>query len=198
MLYVEGLSLRAFSFVEINLLNTLRLLYTMGPSCKKRKVDGECRVFKKSWTDEYFFVERKGIPTCLICCSTVSVFKEYNLKRHFETNHAFYNKMSPEVKSIEVKKKLSATAKQTAMFTKRSNEAEAATEASFEVAFRVAKSLKPFTDGEFVKDCMMAVVSKICPEKKDAFNSVSLSSTTITRRVEVILICEKNQPTYIF
>ena len=44
--------------------------------------------------------------------------------------------------------------------------------------------MKPFTDGDFVKDCLMAVVEVICPEKKKLFSNVSLSARTITRRIE--------------
>ena len=31
---------------------------------------------------------------------------------------------------------------------------------------------------------MNAVVEKVCPEKKDVFNTVSLSASTITRRIK--------------
>ena len=31
---------------------------------------------------------RKGKPVCLVCGEHVAVFKEYNLKRHYETKHA--------------------------------------------------------------------------------------------------------------
>lgn len=34
-----------------------------------------------------FFIENKGKPLCLICRESVSVFKEYNLKRHYDTQH---------------------------------------------------------------------------------------------------------------
>ena len=34
-----------------------------------------------------FFVERYGKLQCLICLATVAVFKEANIKRHWETNH---------------------------------------------------------------------------------------------------------------
>ena len=44
----------------------------------------------------------------------------------------------------------------------------------------------PFTDGEFVKKCMNAVVEEVCPEKKDVLNTVDLSASTITRRIEEI------------
>ena len=44
--------------------------------------------------------------------------------------------------------------------------------------------MKSFTDGDFVKDCLMAVVEVICPGKKKLFSNVSLSATTVTRRIE--------------
>ena len=57
-------------------------------SAKKRKVDAECRTFKQIWTTNFFFTEVKGKPLCLVCGEHVVVFKEYNLKRHYETKHA--------------------------------------------------------------------------------------------------------------
>lgn len=33
---------------------------------------------------------------------------------------------------------------------------------------------------------MNAVTEEVCPEKKDVFNAVSLSASTITRRIEEI------------
>ena len=56
--------------------------------------------------------------------------------------------------------------------------------ASFHVAQLIASGGKPFTDGEFVKKCLNVVVEEVCLEKKDVFNAVSLSASTVTRRVE--------------
>lgn len=58
--------------------------------------------------------------------------------------------------------------------------------ASFRVAQLIASSGKPFTDGEFVKKRMNAVLEEVCPNKKDVFNAVSLSASTITRHIEEI------------
>ena len=46
--------------------------------------------------------------------------------------------------------------------------------------------MKPFTEGDFVKDCLKVVVEVICPEKKKIFFNVtpSLSARTVTRRIE--------------
>ena len=51
---------------------------------KRRKLESENRSFNESWTTDYFFVEHNGKPHCLLCGTIVSVFKEYNVKRHYE------------------------------------------------------------------------------------------------------------------
>ena len=63
---------------------------------------------------------------------------------------------------------------------------QSAVRASFRIAQLIASSGKPFTDGEFVKKCMNAVVEESCPESKDVFNTVSLSASTITKRIQEI------------
>lgn len=50
--------------------------------------------------------------------------------------------------------------------------------ASYRVAYLAATKLKPFSEAEFIKDCMLAVADAVCPEKK------SLSATTSHRRIE--------------
>lgn len=52
--------------------------------------DGSRRIFQEKWEQAYFFVEVKNSPVCLICNQTLSVSKEYNLRRHYETNHSKY------------------------------------------------------------------------------------------------------------
>ena len=57
-------------------------------SAEKRKVDNECRVFQEKWTDDYFFVEVKGRPVCLVFGETLAVMKNTNLELHYSTKHA--------------------------------------------------------------------------------------------------------------
>ena len=54
----------------------------------KRKVGDEHRQFQEKWETEYFFVEHRGMPTCLICTEKLAVQKEYNVRRHYSTKHA--------------------------------------------------------------------------------------------------------------
>lgn len=60
----------------------------MASASKKRKIDAEHRVFNDEWQEKYFFTLLKEKPICLICSESVSVLKEYNLKRHYETKHS--------------------------------------------------------------------------------------------------------------
>ena len=57
------------------------------PSSKIRKVDKENRKFKEEWSEKYFFSAQDKGALCLICDTRISVVKEFNIKRHFETHH---------------------------------------------------------------------------------------------------------------
>ena len=54
---------------------------------KKRKVKDENRYFNEKWKFDYFYTLIKGKAFCLLCLDSVSILKEYNIKRHYETKH---------------------------------------------------------------------------------------------------------------
>ena len=60
-----------------------------------KKVDSENRQFNSEWTQKYLFVFATGKPVCLLCSECISVCKEYNLRRHFKTNHANFDTTFP-------------------------------------------------------------------------------------------------------
>ncbi|KAL3832593.1 hypothetical protein ACJMK2_024225 [Sinanodonta woodiana] len=156
---------------------------------RTRTYDAEGRIFQERWELNYFFVEHRGAPVCLICNESVAIMKVYNLRCHYETRHnddfgKFEGRMR-EDKLASLKRNLAASpAKHFLKIVSR--QTDAAMKASYEVAFAIAKQGKPFTDGEFVKSCMMKVVEHICSEKKELFGTISLSKQTGTRRVEHI------------
>ena len=47
-----------------------------------------------------------------------------------------------------------------------------------------ARWMKPFSDGDFIKECHVAVVDSVCPVQRSVFETVSLSSRTVRRRIE--------------
>lgn len=49
----------------------------------------------------------------------------------------------------------------------------------------ISKSSRPFTDGDFVKECLEIICTEIlCPDKSSRYNKVPLSRMTIQCRVE--------------
>ncbi|KAG0712678.1 General transcription factor II-I repeat domain-containing protein 2A [Chionoecetes opilio] len=74
--------------------------------------------------------------------------------------------------------------KSTSLFRKQTTEADKVTRASYEVSRLLARRMKPFTNGDFIKECIMVVIDSLCPEKRSAFESVSLSPRTVCRRIE--------------
>lgn len=57
---------------------------------------------------------------------------------------------------------------------------------TFCIAYKIAKSIKPFSDREFIKGCMIKASGIICPDIKHKSESVSLSWQTVTQRTECI------------
>lgn len=154
---------------------------------KKRKVDRECRVFKKEWTTKYFFTEHRSSAVCLICQETVAVFKDYNISRHFATKHANYaSKLSTKEREAAAEKLAANLKAQQSFFHRQTAIQESSTKASFMLSFKIAKASKPLSEGEFLKECMVETAGILCPETKDKFEKISLSRRTVTRRVELI------------
>ncbi|KAL3854537.1 hypothetical protein ACJMK2_013802 [Sinanodonta woodiana] len=151
---------------------------------KKRRVTEELRSFQDIWTMIYFFVEFKTKPICLICNNSVSVMKEYNIKWHYEAKHANkfdkYKGQFQQVQVNDLKRNLSA---QRQIFTRADQDSTCYVKASYAVAMILAKTLKPYSDGEIVKECLEHVVEILCPEKKKDFSQISLSCQTITRHI---------------
>ena len=65
--------------------------------------------------------------------------------------------------------------KSTSLFRKQTTETDKVTHASYEVSRLLACQMKLFTDGDFIKECIMVVIDSLCPENRSALESVSLS-----------------------
>ena len=63
---------------------------------------------------------------------------------------------------------------------------EAATKASFVLAHEIAKGNNPFSDAEFVKDCIVDAINIVCPEIKSKIEAIPMSRKTAVRRIEAI------------
>ncbi|XP_076047236.1 general transcription factor II-I repeat domain-containing protein 2-like [Oratosquilla oratoria] len=74
--------------------------------------------------------------------------------------------------------------KTVAVLKEQNVEAEKVTRGCYEVFRILALRMKPLADGDFIKECLLAVVDSVCPEQRSAFESVSLSFRTVRRRIE--------------
>ena len=157
----------------------------MSGHTKKRKIAEENRGFKECWTNEFFFVEDRGNIICLICNEKVSWPKRDCIKRHYKAKHSKdHNGLAGPQREDKAKELMNKLGSQQKLFVKQGNTSKAATEASFKVAAIIARRMKPFSDGEFVKECMLAALDVMCPEKVAVINKISLSNDTVTRRID--------------
>jgi hypothetical protein len=72
------------------------------------------------------------------------------------------------------------------IFRRQSNASSSALRANYRVAYLLAEKRKTFSDDEFVRKYLQHIVQEVSPKKETAFNTVSLSHETMTRRVEDI------------
>ena len=154
-------------------------------SSKKRKVDNESRVFQEKWTNDYFFIQIKEKPMCLLCSEPVSVMKEYNVKRHYISKHSsLYDSFQGQRRKQEVGKLIKELKEQQTIFVKKRDDTDDIIRASYIVSEKIAKHSKNYSDGEFVKECLLAVVDILCPSRKKEIDNISLSRRTVTRRID--------------
>ena len=147
-------------------------------SAKKRKVDIERRAFNPAWNEQYFFYGALWTAQCLICLKTVAVLKEFNMRRHWEAEHraSTFRSMSPAERKDALDRLSGNLQKTTSFFRKQTAEADKIVRASYGVSRILARWMKPFSDGDFIKECHVAVVDSVCPEQRSVFETVSLSS----------------------
>lgn len=153
---------------------------------KKRKIETEHRIFNSEWTNKYLFTLFKDKIICLVCRETIAVPKEYNVRRHFETKHQTLSKLDKNEKTLKAVKLLSAISGEANYFKIIVTESKTVTKIGFQISREIAAAGKSFTEGEFVKKCMLIAVSELCPEKKKAFENIGLSRMTVQRRITEI------------
>ena len=151
----------------------------------KRKITEEGRSFNESWTNDYYFVPNKNKSTSVVCNEVITQ-KEYNLKHHFESCDKEFKQLSGEVRNQKIATLKKNLSHQQSVFVNLQDASKLAVRASFYVAQFIGESGRPFTDREFVKKCSIKVVQETCPDKLPCIRDVSLSASTVTRKVENI------------
>lgn len=162
---------------------------------KKRKVESENRQFQLEWTDLYCFTtpNRVGaVPVCLICTQTVAIVKSSNIKRHYETKHKSFEEKYPvgsNVRKTKIQSLLSNYITSTQIMNRSMTEQEKCSEASLRISWTLAKHMKPFSDADIVKECMLEAGNALFENKKDVVDTlrhIPLSASSSTRNTQVL------------
>ncbi|XP_076684327.1 general transcription factor II-I repeat domain-containing protein 2-like isoform X2 [Andrena cerasifolii] len=158
-------------------------------SSSKRKAPHAIAPFKPSWEEAYLFTEHEGSIKCLACLKLFSCVKSYNLKRHYDANHAkdYANLKGEErLQVIQIlKENISQAENNVPVIDELSDfiNKEEAVRCSYKIAFKIAKSSRPYTNGEFIRN-WLRTTGELCPEELKHFDAISLSRATITRRIQ--------------
>ncbi|KAK1333566.1 LOW QUALITY PROTEIN: hypothetical protein QTO34_005951, partial [Cnephaeus nilssonii] len=150
---------------------------------KKRKVDAERRSFQEQWTNDYFFVEVKGKPVCLVCGDMLAVMEKASLERHYSSKHAKLSELGGQMRLDKINALQRSLELQQAAFTQPGCDRDNVIQTSYVVSELIAKKLRPHVEGEFVKECMVAAAELLAPDKVKLFQSVSLSRRTVSDRI---------------
>uniref|UniRef100_A0A671NNP5 Uncharacterized protein n=1 Tax=Sinocyclocheilus anshuiensis TaxID=1608454 RepID=A0A671NNP5_9TELE len=143
---------------------------------KSRSISSEGRRVLEEWKNQFAVNQRDGQPFCLLCSKILGVCKTYNVKRHFNTTHATFDKKYPpgsqeralKITSLEK----NAIAEQNTMQASL-KVSQAVILATFKISWLLVKHGKPFSDGELVKNCFL--------ESQCLFDYLSNKSETIRR-----------------
>lgn len=73
--------------------------------------------------------------------------------------------------------------KQHSILSKVLQENEKAVHVSYILSELIAKHLKSFTEGDFIKKCLIKPAEIVCPENSMAFQTISLSPNTVAERI---------------
>jgi hypothetical protein len=152
---------------------------------KKRKLEPDNRSFNAEWTNKYLFTVFRDKILCLVCRETAAVSKQYNVRRHSETERPEVGKLDAHERKIKAANFVKYLSAEQQVLKKVKTKNVAATKVSFEISTEIAAAGRSFTQGDFIKKCMLMAVSGLCPEKRGTFENVSLSHTTARRLADI-------------
>ncbi|CAM4583033.1 unnamed protein product [Lepidochelys kempii] len=106
------------------------------------------------------------------------------MRRHYDTMHCEkYDAFTGKIREEKVRLLKAAFAKQRNFFLEINKSSEDSVRASFVISKTIAKSSQPFTEGLFVKECLVKASKILCPDRKKVFEGISLSANTVACRI---------------
>ncbi|GFY72128.1 transposase [Trichonephila inaurata madagascariensis] len=120
------------------------------------------------------------------CVDVTAAAKSYNLNRLFEQKHGEIDKLTVGEWKATNNSLKNYLISQQYIFHKQTAQSNGIVSANIRVSHIIAKNMKPFTYGNWIKVCLIAVVEKLCSEKLHICTRISLSRQNTERRTENI------------
>lgn len=119
------------------------------------------RKFNLQWENDFFVTESNKKTICLVCRIEFSDNKKYSIERHFTSQHGDKHTkfLDPTKRAIEIDRLKNELQGEKTVVRKFLDKNEILTCASYQIAFNIAKSAKPYTDGEFHKSLLQTTFS---------------------------------------
>uniref|UniRef100_UPI0035901BC1 general transcription factor II-I repeat domain-containing protein 2-like n=1 Tax=Myxine glutinosa TaxID=7769 RepID=UPI0035901BC1 len=109
--------------------------------------------------------------------------KKANLENHYSSKHAKLDELKGQMRLDKVNVLRRSFGAQQAVFIRPQSDRDNTTHASFVVSELITKKLMLHSEGEFVKECLVAAAELPAPDKVKLFQSVSLSRRTVSDRI---------------
>ncbi|GIZ04807.1 zf-C2H2_12 domain-containing protein [Caerostris extrusa] len=104
-----------------------------------RRIVDENRKHNEEWEEKYFFIVQKYKVIVLNLSKAVTVFKEYNVKRHYETKRKDYLKFDKIAKQLKLKEFKLQLKAQEKIFGAALQQPSNIVKASYSISFLFAK-----------------------------------------------------------
>ena len=145
-MYTLTANILASVAMQPRLLRKGKLTSSIGPSIQRRRRN----------TSSPSALDRH----CASCLNPVPVLKEFTMRRHWEAEHRASNfaSMSSEERKYAIDRLSGNLQKTTSFFRKQTDEADTILLASYEVSRILARRMKQFSNGDFIEECLVAVV----------------------------------------
>ncbi|KAG5335353.1 GT2D2 protein, partial [Acromyrmex heyeri] len=141
------------------------------------RMDKYMQLFDKVW-EEMFFASINNKTICLLCGYQPSIVKKYILHRHYNIKH------SKDYSKCELK--LIYNINSSSRVDNATPSVKTLT-ASYAISNLITKNSKPFCEGEFVKECIIAAVESFGNSLTlEEAASIPLSDKTVKSRIDDI------------
>ncbi|XP_025409221.1 uncharacterized protein LOC112682745 [Sipha flava] len=129
----------------------------------------------------------------------MAVMKVFNIKRHYETHKSFAEKfpLGTGLRKIKIENLKMKYKSATQILSHTMTEQQKCAQASLQMSWILGKHMKPFTDADIFKECMLQSVNVLFENKKEIVETFRhipiISASTNTRNTEVLAKDYHNQ-----